>query len=315
MIRHASGVADCLAATDLCWHIECDDVLQFLRSLPPQSVDLIFGSPPYETRRPYSVGFNLKGEAWVAWMVEVFHASLQACRGLVAYVVEGMTEGYRYSAVPALLMADLHRNGVCLRKPPAFYRRGIPGSGGPDWWRNDYEWIICATNGGRLPWSDNTACGHQPRWAPGGQPSHRTQDGSRVNSSCKDGTDSQSGRRSNLYVPPRLANPGNVLDGDDGSNLIRCLVGGGHMGSKLAHDSQAPFPESLVLPFVLSYCPPGGVCVDPFAGSSTTGAVAAMNARKYLGCDIDPKQVQLGELRMTEAEERMLTNASRSNSG
>ena len=301
MIRHAFSADDCLTATDICWYIDCNDALKFLWSLPPQSVDLIFGSPPYETRRPYNIGFSLEGEAWVAWMVEVFRASLRVCRGLVAYVVEGTTKGFRYSAVPALLMADLHRDGVCLRKPPAFHRRGIPGSGGPDWWRNDWEFIVCATNGGRLPWSDNTATGHQPRWAPGGEPSYRTKDGSRVNGSSKDGIESQSGRHPKPYAPPRLANPGNV---------VFCNVGGGHMGSKLAGRNQAPFPESLAFPFAVSYCRPGGIVCDPFSGSATTGAVAVMNGRKYLGCDIDPEQVKLGALRIAEAEERMCAGPS-----
>ena len=52
--------------------------------------------------------------------------------------------------------------------------------GGPDWFRNDYEFIVCAS-GGRLPWSDNTACGHPPKWAPGGEMSHRLSDGTRKN--------------------------------------------------------------------------------------------------------------------------------------
>lgn len=297
MIRHAESTEDCLTATDMCWYIECSDALKFLWSLPPQSVDLVFGSPPYECRRPYSVGFSLKGEAWVSWMVEVFKASLRACRGLVVYVVEGTTEKFRYSGVPALLMADLIRDGVCLRKPSVFHRRGIPGSGGPDRWRNDWEFIVEATNGGRLPWSDNTACGHPPRWAAGGRPSHRNKDGSRVNRGSKDGTNSQKGRHPKLYRSPQLANPGNV---------ISCNVGGGHMGSRLASENQAPFPESLAWPFIVCYCPPGGICLDPFSGSATTGAVAAMSARRYLGCDIDPEQVKLGARRMAEAERRMV---------
>jgi len=77
------------------------------------------------------------------------------------------------------------------------------------------------------------------------------------------------------------------------------------MGSKLAHQNEAPFPESLASRFVLSFCPPGGVCCDVFSGSATTGAVAIMNGRKYLGCDISLDQVELGAFRMAEAEERM----------
>jgi len=137
--------------------------------MEPDSVDLVFGSPPYENVRSYGIDFNLQGQEWVDWMVEIVRASLRICKGLVAFVVEGRTCKYKYSMTPVLLMADLHRAGVRLRKPPVFRRVGIPGSGGPDWLRNDYEFIVCCQRSpGRLPYSDNTAMGHEPKWTPGG---------------------------------------------------------------------------------------------------------------------------------------------------
>lgn len=163
------------------------DAIGFLRRQPAGSFDLVFGSPPYEQARLYledgrDIGIARNTEAWVAWMVDVFRASLHASRGLVAFVVAGQTRKFRWSAGPALLAADLHRAGITLRNPPIFHRIGIPGSGGPDWLRADYEWIICATNGGKLPWSDNTAMGHPPKWAPGGAMSNRNPEGVRKTS-------------------------------------------------------------------------------------------------------------------------------------
>lgn len=209
--------------------------------LPDQSVDLVFTSPPYESQRTYGIGFNLRGEEFVAWVVAAFKEALRICRGLVCFVLEGFTADYRWSATPALVMADLHRAGICLRKPPVYHRIGIPGSGGPDWLRADTEWIICATNGGKLPWSCNTAMGNIPAYAPGGSMSNRTPNGARINDPWgKRGRgNSLSGRRrdgskklgSNAdrdritmtreregihaqtqgYTPPKLANPGNVI--------------------------------------------------------------------------------------------------------
>ena len=162
------------------------DCLTELARMEEGSADLILGSPPYELARTYlengkNLGIARKTEEWVAWMVDVVKASLRVCKGLVAFVVAGQTKSFRWSAGPALLAADLHRAGIHLRNPPIFHRVGIPGSGGPDWLRGDYEWIICATNGGKLPWSDNTACGHAPKWAPGGEMSNRLSNGARVN--------------------------------------------------------------------------------------------------------------------------------------
>jgi hypothetical protein len=275
------------------------DCLQIMPTLPPQSVDLVFGSPPYEDARTYGIDFALKGQAWVDWMVRVYRESLRVCRGLVAFVVEGRTRNYSWSGTPALLMADLIRAGITLRKPPIYERDGIPGSGGPDWWKNRYEFVVCATNGGRLPWSDNTACGHEPKYGcfggqvqqgyaggdtrnvktrrAGGPFSNRKQDGERTHRELKE------------YA---LANPGNIID---------CgACGGGHLGSRLAHENEAPFPEKLVKPFILSFCPPGGTVLDPFSGSGTTAAVAEKHGRNWISIDIRESQVELMRRRIRE---------------
>jgi hypothetical protein len=114
--------------------------------------DLVFGSPPYEDARMYGIEFNLAGKEWVDWAVPRFLESLRVCKGLVAWVVNGRTQQHQWSASPTMLMAELQRLGVCLRKPPIFRRNGIPGSGSKDWLRDDYEFIIVATkHRGPLP--------------------------------------------------------------------------------------------------------------------------------------------------------------------
>ncbi len=150
------------------------DCLPWMNRQEPRSFDLVLGSPPYPGRRSYGIGSKLKGEDWVEWMFAVVIAALRICRGLVVFVIDAPTSHYRWTAEPALLMADLYRASVCLRKPPIFQRVAIPGSGNPDWLRSDYELILCATHGGRLPWADPTAMGHPPKFRPGGtsQPSH-----------------------------------------------------------------------------------------------------------------------------------------------
>jgi hypothetical protein len=283
--------------------IICGDCLEVLPKLPRASVDLVFGSPPYEDARLYNMNFKLKGQTWVDWMVPIVKESLRVCKGLVAFVVEGRTRSFRWSATPALLMADLHRAGIHLRKPPMFHRIGIPGSGGPDWLRNDCEFIVCCTNGGRLPWSDNTAMGKACKYPVGGEMSNRTQDGRRRN--AKTGirlsrrktpseTQRRNGEKGNAgYDPPTKANPGNI---------IKCNVGGGHLGSDLAHETEAPFPESLVEFFIRSFCPPDGIVLDPFSGSGTTVAVAEKLGRNWIAIDVRQGQCVLTRKRIDEAK-------------
>lgn len=306
----------------------CGDCLKIMRSLPEKSVDLIFGSPPYEDARTYGIDFRLKGQSWVDWMVKVYLESLRICRGLVAFVVQGRTRKFSWSGTPALLMADLLRRGVTLRDCLFYHRSGIPGSGGPDWLRHDVDYIVCATNGGRLPWSDNTVMGHPPKWAPGGEMSYRVSNGSRVNqwghpfrsgatTVRGDGVVRSHGRRpshiemtkrrhaerlanedieAQSYIPPVKANPGNV---------IFCKVGGGQMGSKLAHENEAPFPETLTEFFIRSFCPPSGLVLDPFAGSGTVGAVAVLTGRRFSLIDVRPSQIIICKKRILETKSRL----------
>jgi DNA modification methylase len=277
------------------YELMCGNCLDLMHQSPKQSVALVFGSPPYEDARTYGIDFNLKGQDWVDWMVTVYQESLRVCKGLVAFVVEGRTQQYKYSGTPLLLGADLIRAGITLRKPPIYERYGIFGGGGPDWLRNDYELIICATNGGKLPWSDNTVMGGPPKYGPGGVPTYRKQDGSRINKTTVSGYNGDGSTRTVVkpYIPPKRVNPGNV---------IRCVVGGGKMGSNLAHENEAPFPESLAEFMVRSFCPPGGVVLDPFCGSGTVGAVCIKTGRKFVGMDVRQSQIDLTRRRILQAE-------------
>jgi hypothetical protein len=289
--KERQKVADRLSAeakTDaVVSRVDQGDCLKWLAAQALDSINLIISSPPYAQARLYlengaDLGIARTLDEWVEWMVSVYKAALRCCTGLVAFVVDGQTKDYRWSAAPELLVAALIREGITLRKSPIYYRKSISGSGGPDWLRNDYETVVCATRGGRLPWSDNKAMGHAPVYEPGGDPSHRLRDGRRANEANGAG-----------YEPPVLANPGNV---------IHCKVGGGHMGSPLAHENEAPFPESLAEFFIRSFCPPGGVVGDPFYGSGTTGAVAVRLGRRFVGCDIRNSQVEVALVRISEVQ-------------
>lgn len=300
------------------------DCLEWMKDQPNNSVDLTFGSPPYASQRTYGgLNFNLQGDEWVDWMVARYLEMVRITKGLVAMVVDGPTRKFRWTATPILLMAALHKAGVALRKPPIFHRVGIAGSGGPDWLRSDHEFIVCASKG-RLPWSDNVAMGHPPKYRPGGSQSYRLRDGSRVNSARKKRDKAEpkvvaanwdelppgsklhtkdNGRgemRVQLYIPPEKANPGSV---------IKCVVGGGRMGSALAHRNEAPFPESLATFFVRSFCPPGGVVFDPFSGSGTTAAAAVLHGRQFVGTEIRQDQVDLTNIRIEEAKLRAAANS------
>lgn len=59
----------------------------------------------------------------------------------------------------------------------------------------------------------------------------------------------------------------------------------------------ATFPPDLIKPCILAGCPVGGIVLDPFFGSGTTGQVALELGRKCLGIELNPKYVELAEQR------------------
>ena len=57
-------------------------------------------------------------------------------------------------------------------------------------------------------------------------------------------------------------------------------------------------PEGIVRRMVQASSRPGDLCLDPFAGSGTLGAVAARLGRRYLLIDVSPQAVRVMEARL-----------------
>lgn len=64
----------------------------------------------------------------------------------------------------------------------------------------------------------------------------------------------------------------------------------------------AMFPPELALPCVLAGCPEGGVVLDPFAGSASTGVTclraAGTKSVYFIGLEINPGYAELGKARL-----------------
>ena len=64
----------------------------------------------------------------------------------------------------------------------------------------------------------------------------------------------------------------------------------------------ATFPEALIEPCILAGCKVGGVILDPFFGSGTTGVVAQKYGRKFIGIELNPKYVEIAENRLSNVQ-------------
>lgn len=62
----------------------------------------------------------------------------------------------------------------------------------------------------------------------------------------------------------------------------------------------ASFPKDLITPCILAGSPRGGVVLDPFMGSGTTGLVSATHGRRYVGCELNVEYAEMAEARIAE---------------
>lgn len=62
----------------------------------------------------------------------------------------------------------------------------------------------------------------------------------------------------------------------------------------------ATFPKDLVRPMIQAGCPPGGVVLDPFFGSGTTGVVAREQGRSYIGIELNTEFIKIAEKRLAQ---------------
>jgi site-specific DNA-methyltransferase (adenine-specific) len=52
---------------------------------------------------------------------------------------------------------------------------------------------------------------------------------------------------------------------------------------------------------IVQCCPPGGVVLDPFAGSGTTGVAAVLEGRRFIGAELDLVNAEIARRRMSDA--------------
>lgn len=334
------------------WSIVQADAIEFLNSQPADSLDLVFGSPPYMDARTYGIGAVYGCQEWVDWMLRVTEAAVRVSKGLVLWVVAGVQRDKIYWPGCEGLAWEWWKRGHHLWRPCVWWKvdeddggTGIPGSGGRQWLRNDWEYVLAFKKEGWLPWADPLVMGHEPVYnRVGGEMSNRTVDGRRINERAQAGEhewgddpwnkhgrgnsvggrerDGRKKRGTTADAPTMDAPAGTNGDGTRKENtsrpmpkianpgnvlpiIVKARVGGGHMGWSGCHDNEAPFPEALAEFFVKSFCPPGGTVCDPFSGSGTVAAVSKRHGRSFTGCDIRESQVLLSRRRV-EQEQTLL---------
>lgn len=233
------------------------DSLDWLATLPDQSVNMVFADPPYNIGKANWDNFTSQVE-YVEWSMRWIEQAARVLAPGGSVFICGFSE----------ILADL--------KPPAsryfgscrwlvwHYRN--KANLGSDWGRS-HESILHFRQAKtqklqnldllRVPYGAHTRK----------YPSRPQADSS---------TFSREGKKRDDWTPhPDGAKPKDVIE-------VPTTCNG--MNEKTPHPTQKP--EELVRKFVLSASARGDLVVDPFSGSGTTAVVAEQLGRRWLGCDL-----------------------------
>ena len=93
------------------------------------------------------------------------------------------------------------------------------------------------------------------------------------------------------------------------TNIWAYAVGyGGTTTDKVAFEHPAVFPEKLAEDHILSWTNPGDLVFDPMCGSGTTGKMAIINKRRFIGVDISKEYIAIAKKRIDKLQTKLISN-------
>jgi DNA modification methylase len=261
------------------------DAMEWLVRLPGQSVDLFFTSPPYADARAYR---RIDPDGYVEWFLPFARAMFEATSETGNLILniknrvasQGPLRGQRHPYVYRLVLAlqDMGWRWIetyIWAKPNA-----VPGRFGPRT-KDSFEYVYHFARGAR-PFFDLDGV-RVPYRADAAEIARRKRD--------------RAGRRSTKAGFGRDRTKTYLLGGADPGNVVSVpQTYNQHRG--VAHT--AAMPEGLANFFIRAASPPGGVVLDPFAGSGTTVVVARRLGRRAGGFELHEEFALEARRRITQ---------------
>lgn len=245
----------------------CGDCAQVMREhIPDGSIDLTVTSPPYDNLRTYKgYTFDFKAIAQQLWRVT-------KPGGVVVWVVADATINGSETGTSFRQALYFMGLGFNLYQTLHYHKDGPPPK--PKKYEAVTEYMFVLSKD--TPNTINLLRDKRNRWA---------------------GT-SNWGQKTVREVDGRLTTRDPIVVQPFGkrTTIWRYTSGG------IDYGHPAPFPEALANDHIASWSNPGDVVLDPMMGSGTTGKMAVLAQRRFIGIDIAAEYVALARERIASAQ-------------
>ena len=227
------------------------DCLERMKEIPDGSVDLTVTSPPYDNLRTYNNSLDWGEHVWKPVLQELFRATEKG--GVVVWVVgdatiEGSETGTSFKQALWAIECGFNLETMIWEKTG----NGCLGSN--KFYGQNFEYMFIFTKG--IPIVTNLIEDRENKIKSGKVKVNRALD--------KDGIGKTRvierkpfGKRTNIW----------------------------RFDTKKNSNHPAPFPEKLANDHIISWSNEGDIVLDCFMGSGTTGKMALLNNRKFIGIE------------------------------
>ena len=247
------------------------DCLEHMKEITDDSIDLTVTSPPYDNLRTYNGNNNQWCEhVWKAVLKDLYRVTKDG--GVVIWVVgdatiKGSETGTSFKqALWAMECGFRLHDTMIYRKetPPKTHKR----------YEQHFEYMFVFTKGTPVTFNGIFV-------------KSKNAGKKRTGSMRQDGDDLSSRNIGGIVAEVKLK--GNVWD-------IVCANGGTR--DKIANKHPAIFPEDLARDHILSWSNEGDTVLDPFMGSGTTGKMANLAGRNFIGIELDENYFKIAQERI-----------------
>ena len=252
------------------------DCLEVLKTFEDNSIDLTVTSPPYDNLRTY-------GGVIDGWSFEKFQGIARELYrvtkegGVVVWIVADATIKGSETGTSFKQALYFMECGFNLHDTMIWEKTGMLPT--QDRYYNIFEYMFVLSKG--RPKTMNFIC------------DHKTTAGGRVQK--KDACINKGAQKNGAGTFVRN-------EYSRRTNLWRISIG----KNKETQGHPAPFPEALANDHIISWSNEGDVVLDPFMGSGTTGKMAILNNRNFIGIELNEEYFKIAERRIGLEKQQLL---------